>query len=59
MTKQLLVVENLDINFELHEKTCTPCVMSALKWQRAKHWLWSANPARQIRNLHVRYAPAA
>lgn len=45
MTKQLLVVENLDINFELHEKT----VMSALKWQRAKHWLWLANPVRASR----------
>ena len=46
MTKQLLVVENLDINFELHEKTCTPCVMSALSSSRAKHWLWSVNPVR-------------
>ncbi len=46
MTKQLLVVENLDINFELHEKNVHAVRNVSFKVAEGENWLWSASPAR-------------
>ena len=60
MTKQLLVVENLDINFELHEKTVHAVRNVSFKVAEGETFgFWSANPVRASRYVHVHHASAA
>ena len=60
MTKQLLVVENLDINFELHEKNVHAVRNVSFKVAEGETLAFGRRiRLGQICNIYVRYAPAA